>query len=353
MVRLEEIAKEAGLSIGTVERALYNKGRIAADTKQRVLEIADRLGYKPNIVAKGLAARKKHLTLGFFYVDDDFSPLQKNIAENARKYAKTLEGYGVNVLFIPLEGMRPDLITRGKAIWEILKEHPLDGFAALGPVAEEVAAVLKEHHCPTIPFVSYNIEADNSIPDEICFIGCDFEKIGSAAAGLAGLMTNGKGRACIISIDYPELSSTKLRIQSFEEGLRERYPEIELTESLVTSPYEDFDRFAASADQFLESQPTIDVIYFIYAGADMHSREIAELGKKNQIRIIAGDLTTDCQKMLLANGAFAAEIAQDTHELGKKTLETLFNYLALDVKPDGRWCKTGLNIKIPENVMDE
>lgn len=45
MVLLEDIAKEAGVSISTASRALQNDSRISETTKQKISEIADSLGY--------------------------------------------------------------------------------------------------------------------------------------------------------------------------------------------------------------------------------------------------------------------------------------------------------------------
>ncbi len=53
-IRIKDIAKEAGVSVGTVDRVLHNRGEVKASTKEKILKIADRLNYKPNIAAKVL-----------------------------------------------------------------------------------------------------------------------------------------------------------------------------------------------------------------------------------------------------------------------------------------------------------
>ena len=57
-VTIKDIAREAGVSPQTVSRAINNKGEISPQTRERILRIAKRLGYRPNSVARGLATRR-------------------------------------------------------------------------------------------------------------------------------------------------------------------------------------------------------------------------------------------------------------------------------------------------------
>lgn len=52
--RLIDVAREAGVTIGTASKALSGKDRIPESTRQRVRDAADRLGYVPNPVAQAL-----------------------------------------------------------------------------------------------------------------------------------------------------------------------------------------------------------------------------------------------------------------------------------------------------------
>lgn len=58
MVRLEDISSQAGVSIKTVSRTLRGESYVSADTRSRVLEIADRLGYRPNRAARSLRSKR-------------------------------------------------------------------------------------------------------------------------------------------------------------------------------------------------------------------------------------------------------------------------------------------------------
>jgi LacI family transcriptional regulator len=59
MVKQRDIATALKISIGTVDRALHNRGRIDEETKRRVLEAAAAMGYRPNLAASVLASRRR------------------------------------------------------------------------------------------------------------------------------------------------------------------------------------------------------------------------------------------------------------------------------------------------------
>lgn len=56
-----DIAKKAGVSIATVSRVVNKQEGIADKTREKVLAVADELGYHPQAYAQGLARKKKHI----------------------------------------------------------------------------------------------------------------------------------------------------------------------------------------------------------------------------------------------------------------------------------------------------
>ena len=58
-----DIAKKAGVSIATVSRVVNNSDGIADKTRERVLKVADELGYHPQAYAQGLARKKKNIIM--------------------------------------------------------------------------------------------------------------------------------------------------------------------------------------------------------------------------------------------------------------------------------------------------
>lgn len=62
-VTIDQIAREAGVSLTTVSRALNDRPDIHPDTRERVLAVAQELGYIPSAIARSLATQRTH-TIG-------------------------------------------------------------------------------------------------------------------------------------------------------------------------------------------------------------------------------------------------------------------------------------------------
>ncbi len=77
---LADIARETGLTLGTVSRALSAEGKyaIAPKTRDRVAEAASRLGYRPNMMGRALAAGSASLVL--LLSPDPFAPYYVEIS---------------------------------------------------------------------------------------------------------------------------------------------------------------------------------------------------------------------------------------------------------------------------------
>jgi LacI family transcriptional regulator len=91
-VSIADVAREAGVSRQTVSRALNNKGEISSETLQRVLEVIDRLDYRPSSIARGLATRHTR-TIGLV-VPDIANPFFADIIRGADDWAQSA-GYSV------------------------------------------------------------------------------------------------------------------------------------------------------------------------------------------------------------------------------------------------------------------
>lgn len=67
MATIKEIAALAGVSRGTVDRVLNDRGAVNPETAEKIRKIAKELDYKPNRAGLVLAAQKKRLKLVSFY----------------------------------------------------------------------------------------------------------------------------------------------------------------------------------------------------------------------------------------------------------------------------------------------
>lgn len=94
MVTIIEVAKAAGVSTATVSRVLSKPGRVAAPTRERVLEVVDRLGYAPNVAARSL--RTLRVSKLLVTVPDISNPFFAHIIRGAEAAARDA-GYAVVV----------------------------------------------------------------------------------------------------------------------------------------------------------------------------------------------------------------------------------------------------------------
>src|ERR1700755_2995762 len=78
---IKNIAKALKVSIGTVDRALHGRPGVSQKTKTRVLQMADRLGYKPNLAAQALKLNRKLSIAAVLpkHISHFFDPLRAGI----------------------------------------------------------------------------------------------------------------------------------------------------------------------------------------------------------------------------------------------------------------------------------
>lgn len=139
---LEDIARELGVSKTTVSRALSGKGRIGRDTSKRVLEFAREHGYRPNVLAKGLAQSKTY-NLGLVIPEENsdlsfFKECMNGIIEEASKY-----NYDI-IIVIEKEGSRAQ-------IRRLVENHKVDGMILTRTVVNSgMVDFLKEHKVPFV-----------------------------------------------------------------------------------------------------------------------------------------------------------------------------------------------------------
>ncbi|MFC0562002.1 catabolite control protein A [Halalkalibacter alkalisediminis] len=83
-----DVAREAGVSMATVSRVVNGNPNVKPATRKKVLEAIERLGYRPNAVARGLAS-KKTTTVGVIIPDISsifFAELARGIEDIATMY---------------------------------------------------------------------------------------------------------------------------------------------------------------------------------------------------------------------------------------------------------------------------
>ena len=95
-VTIKDIALEAGVSRGTVDRVLHNRSGVNPEVAKKVRKIADRLGFIPNKAGKILAARKQPITFAYL-LPASARPFFDKVISGIKRAQKELSDYGVTV----------------------------------------------------------------------------------------------------------------------------------------------------------------------------------------------------------------------------------------------------------------
>ncbi|MFA5292334.1 MAG: LacI family DNA-binding transcriptional regulator [Phycisphaerae bacterium] len=158
-VTLKEIAKEAGVSPSTASHAIRGihpgKRSLSAKTIQRVREVAEKLGYRPNLLAAGLASNKT-FTVGILV-----ATLRGNF------YERILEGITdvMHPQFTPLLAIHNYQPDRERKEIEVFIGKHVDGIiAAYSGDAEnlDIYRELKDVHKMPLVLVDRGIEGFDS-----------------------------------------------------------------------------------------------------------------------------------------------------------------------------------------------
>jgi len=149
---MSDVAREAHVSLMTVSRVVNNKGEISPETRQRVLEVIERLGYRPSAIARGLATSRTG-TLGLV-VPDIANPFFTEIARGVEDKAYAA-GYSV-FLCSTYEDLR-----REKDVLNSLEEKQVDGLvlcsSRLAP--DDLCSVVDEF--PAIVLVNRSLDGED------------------------------------------------------------------------------------------------------------------------------------------------------------------------------------------------
>jgi DNA-binding LacI/PurR family transcriptional regulator len=139
---MRDVARKAGVSIKTVSRVVNDLGEISDGTRQRVLAIIEELGYRPNVLARGLVSGRT-LSVGLIIpqIADPFFP---EVVQGVESVAHE-HGYSVflcNTNEDPQEELNYIDILAGKQV---------DGFILCGSrLDEEQLSQVASQHCVSV-----------------------------------------------------------------------------------------------------------------------------------------------------------------------------------------------------------
>ena len=226
---LKQIAKELGVSVSTVSKALSNSPEISEPTKLRVQEFAKLKNYKPNNLAVNLK-NKRSRTIGVI-IPNILNPFFAKVFSGIEKAANE-QGYNV-ITCISNESLEKEIRTM-----EVLSNGTIDGYIL--SVSEETQKEQSFKHfrdaiAEGLPIVMFDRISDEVNCDKV--IVDDFD---SAVNGVNHLIKlKCKNIALLSSID--NLSVGKLRADGYVKGLEDNGYSINNDIVIRTETPEDFD----------------------------------------------------------------------------------------------------------------
>lgn len=339
MATIKEIAELAGVSRGTVDRVLNNRGSVNAGTAEKVRELARALDYRPNRAGLVLAAQKKKIKLGVILFSAE-NPFFEDVKKGVEAKAAELCCYNCTIL---IRQVRVDALEQLAAINELVEEE-INGLA-LAPCNDAlIRDRINELYEAGIPTVTLNTDIENS--KRIAYVGSHYTHSGETAAGLMHLMTSGEVHLGIISGSRNILCHTE-RIAGFCQKIEKEYKNIHIVD-IVENHDDDFESYDKTM-ALLNAHPELNALFFVAGGVYGGCRAVTALDRALSLRILAFDKVPTTRD-LVAQDIISATICQQPQIQGSKPLDILFGFLTAGTMPAKEYHYVAVDIRIKENI---
>lgn len=211
-IRIKDIAKLAGVSPGTVDRVIHNRGNVSEKAKQKVLGVMEKMGYEPNLLASTLALNRA-IRLAIFLPDPDLDIYWKQPLEGVEKAIRQVAHYGVVPEFYFFDSnSEEDFSKKGQSI---IQSKP-NGVLLAPLIFKQGKIFIDQCIAHQIPIININTEINTK--GVLAYIGQDSFQSGVLAARLVSFNLSGSGQVLVLNMDN-KLQDAK-HLQEKEEGFR-------------------------------------------------------------------------------------------------------------------------------------
>ncbi|NDV65983.1 LacI family DNA-binding transcriptional regulator [Bacteroides sp. 224] len=325
--RIKDIAEMAGVSIGTVDRVLHNRGDVSQESMEKVKKVLKEIDYKPNMFAIGLAAKKKYSFVCAipYYIENDY---WYTIATGIEKAAKELQPFNVNIDFVQYK--HSDEASYRK-VCEELREIKTDAIL-LAPIFEEITIeltrILDKKKTPYI-FIDHNFLDTKAL----MYIGQNSYMSGYIAGKI--LMSDyEKDQEIVLFLnnnkDNPAEVQMQRRMEGFVNFLTEQCDKVTIHDVVFNKDKPEEDRI--SLDRFFQQHPKVKLGVVFNSRAHYIGSYLKESG--NTLKSLVGYDLLKKNVELLKSGEIKYLIGQRPALQGYYGVKALCDYVVFKKEVD-------------------
>lgn len=320
---IRKIAEIAGVSRGTVDRALHNKGRIDPEVANKIKKIAYELNYKPNVAAKGLNNKKDsvnisvilHISKLNYFFQDIMCGLEQGI-EEVKDYGITVKIYYCNDFDAH---QQLEIIDR-------CVDEKTDGIIIVPINHDCIKNRINELTTAGLPIVFLTNILDGT--DYLSYVGCDYNLSGEIAAGLFNLLAPEGGHLLCFSPSL-HMYGHLLRNNGLRTKLETDYPRIDVVE-IVELTGDDEEVYEKTV-KALERNSGADLILCPGVSSKSNLKAISDYNLCQKAKIIAYDYSVTIHEAL-EDRVITATITQQPELQGYTAVKTMFDLFILESK---------------------
>jgi LacI family transcriptional regulator len=337
-VTVQQIADATGVSRGTVDRALNNRGRVDPEVAERIRRTAEEMGYvkKP----RKTNGKRKSCRIGIVTQLAGAS-FMREINRGIREAAEELRDRDVEVLV--RESLSVDEKEQVDAIEELRKEG-IDGLAVMPVDAESVREKINELIDDGIPVVTFNSDIVGT--RRRCFVGMDNVKSGRTAAGLMKMLTGGQGKVLVITGYFTNHVNIS-RLAGFVEEIKASCPGIEIVG--VQGSFDDAAEVEKIVVNTMRTIPDLDGILQVSGGQEGIRAAFEALGVEKRPHVIIYDQTPKNEKVLREDVADFL-IDQNGYVQGYRPPHILADIIQKNQFPEQEQILTDITIRTKYNL---
>lgn len=314
-VTIKDIAKLAGVSIGTVDRVLHGRGRVADETAARIRRIIEETGFSPNLHASSLAQTKAR-RIGLLMPREDQDSGYWSLPYRGMLQAiSDLSPFQVELLFRPFDRFSESSFLKAA---EALKEERPEGIL-IAPIMPERSKELLRQIPTEIPLCCFDSDLPNL--EKLAFIGQDSCVSGRLAAKLMRLLTRDEGETVILQAVQAD-NHILARVQGFQSY----YPDQAVPRIYREEHLDDPKICEAFMNDLIQREPDLRGIFVINASVHGVAAYLEKLGR-DDIGLIGYDLIPP-NRRYLERGVIDFIISQRPELQGYRGIMRLFDAMS-------------------------